>query len=65
MSDSGRKEENAMKEDLVYEPPALTPAGDFSEDTLGSLWGSVLDGGLPPYHAYFGPPSPYPPHNMS
>ncbi|MCH6163777.1 lasso RiPP family leader peptide-containing protein [Streptomyces marispadix] len=45
-----------MTEETVYEPPALTPAGDFSEDTLGSAVGFTLDGGQYPYHVYFGGP---------
>lgn len=45
-----------MKEDTVYEPPMLTPAGDFGADTLGTAVGWVLDGGAWPYHVYFGQP---------
>ncbi|MFB1046812.1 lasso RiPP family leader peptide-containing protein [Streptomyces chrestomyceticus] len=33
----------------VYETPMVTDAGDFTEITLGMMFGALIDGGMPPY----------------
>ncbi|MFB1046811.1 lasso RiPP family leader peptide-containing protein [Streptomyces chrestomyceticus] len=37
------------KDIMVYESPAVTEAGDFTDVTLGYVHGALPDGGTPPY----------------